>query len=440
MSSALKLRLDNARIVPCEDETVIEDGSLVVVGSRIAWLGKASELPEEFRSIDQIIDVNHLTLMPGLVDAHMHISFGEAASEEELSIHTPPAYRAIRASVDAKKVILAGVTSACDPGGPRGIATAVRDAISAGLVVGPRMAAAGPQITTQQGIGDTLPAPLGDLPNSFGALVRSRDEIIQEIRNEVKDGVDLIKIAGSGPGTREFGSFTLSELEVAVCEAHRLNLPIAIHARSRQSIADAVNAGFDWIMHASYMDEPTLDLLISKRIPIVPAMTLLVNSLESGKGVQPTSTLDAIKRELDAAVKILSKAHDDGARLIAGSETGFSMTPYGQWHSREMELFVEFLNFSNHKALLAMTRDAACAMPRFGNLVGTLSPGKYADALIVDGKPDLDVKILADSRNIHKIMKSGKFIQQDSPDLERKSHLFERTRVYTHETYNRKQS
>lgn len=438
MIPARQLRIENARIVPCEDTSVIENGSLVVVDDRIAWLGLTSEIPEEFRDIDQVIDANQRTLMPGLVDAHMHISFGEAASEEELSIHTPSAYRAIRASVDAKKVILAGVTSACDPGGPRGIATAVRDAISAGLVVGPRMAAAGPQITTQQGIGDTLPSPLGDLPTSIGALVRSRDEILQEIRNELKDGVDLIKIAGSGIGTREFGSFTLGELEVAVSEAHRLDLPIAIHARSRQSVADAVSAGFDWIMHASYMDEPTLESLIQKKIPIVPAMTLLVNSLEAGKGVQPTSTLDAIKRELDAAVKILSMARANGARLIAGSETGFSMTPYGQWHSREMELFVEFLNFSNHEALLAMTRDAAWAMPRFGNLIGTLSPGKYADALIVDGKPDLDVKILSNPMNIHKIMKSGKFVDQNSVGLERKTHLFERTRVYTHEIYNRK--
>lgn len=440
MSSEQRLRLDNARILPCEDKTVIENGSLVVVGSRIAWLGKASEMPEEFQSIDQIIDVNHRTLMPGLVDAHMHISFGEASSEEELSIHTPPAYRAIRASVDAKKVILAGVTSACDPGGPRGIATAVRDAISAGLVVGPRMAAAGPQITTQQGIGDTLPAPLGDLPNSIGALVRSRDEIIQEIRNELKDGVDLIKIAGSGPGTREFGSFTLTELEVAVTEAHRLNLPIAIHARSRQSIADAVNAGFDWIMHASYMDDPTLDLLVSKKIPIVPAMTLLVNSLESEKGIVPIGTLDAIQRELDAAVNILSKARIAGAKLIAGSETGFSMTPYGQWHSREMELFVDLLGFSNHDALLAMTRDATSAIPRFGKLIGTLSPGKYADMLIVDGKPDIDVKLLGDKKNINEIMKSGNFIAQDSIVSSRKQHLFERTRVYTHGIYDRKKS
>ena len=140
--------------------------------------------------------------MPGLVDAHMHISFGEARSEEELSIHTPAAYRAIRASVDAGRVLRAGVTTACDPGGPQGIAVAVRDAVEAGLVEGPRLSAAGRQISSQQGIGDTLPSWIGPLSSSFGVLVRSIDDIVQEIRDEVKDGVDLIKIAGSGPGTR----------------------------------------------------------------------------------------------------------------------------------------------------------------------------------------------------------------------------------------------
>ena len=227
MSSTL--RIDNGRVLTCADRTVIERGSVVTDGDRIAWVGPTAELPEEHRHSTNVVDAAGATVLPGLLDAHMHISFGEAASEEELSLHTPPAYRAIRAAVDAAKVLAAGVTTACDPGGPRGIATAVRDAIDAGLVIGPRFAAAGRQITTQQGIGDTLPAPLGDLPTAFGVVVRSHDDIVQEIRNEVKEGVDLVKIAGSGPGTEEHGAFTRAELDVAVAEAHRLGKPIAIH-------------------------------------------------------------------------------------------------------------------------------------------------------------------------------------------------------------------
>lgn len=430
------LRVDHARVVPCADRTVVDDASVVVEGDTIVWVGPTAALPAAFSAADLAIDATGRTVVPGLVDAHMHISFGEAASEEELSIHTPPPYRAIRASVDAAKVLAAGVTSACDPGGPRGIATAVRDAIASGLVDGPRLAAAGRQITTQQGIGDTLPAPLGDLPTAFGAIVRSTDEIVQEIRNEVKEGVDLIKIAGSGPGTVEYGAFTRSELGVAVAEAHRLDRPITIHARSRASVADAVAAGFDWIMHASYMDTATLDEVLANDVPIVPAMTLLANTLGAGADVLPPAAQDAIRRELDSACGILSKAYRQGATLIAGSETGFAMTPYGEWHTREMELFVELLGMDDHDALLAMTRNAGRAIPAFGDRVGVLAPGRFADLLIVDGEPDRDVRVLADRSRIDTIIKGGVVV---APTLraERVRLGFERTRVFTAETYRR---
>lgn len=431
MGSSRTLRIDNARIVTCVDRTVIDDGVVVADGDRIAWVGHRAALPPQHHEVDDVLDAQGATLMPGLIDAHMHISFGEAASEEELSLHTPLAYRAIRAAVDAHKVLDAGVTSACDPGGPRGIATAVRDAIDAGLVQGPRFGAAGRQITTQQGIGDTLPAPLGDLPTSFGALVRSTEQIVQEIRDQVKEGVDLIKIAGSGPGTEEFAAFSRAELDVAVAEAHRLARPIAIHARSRQAVADAAAAGVDWIMHASFMDAPTLDVVLERQIPIVPAMTLLANTLEAGADVLPQAALDAMRRELDAAVAVLSKAHHEGAMLVAGSESGFAMTPYGQWHTRELELFVDLLGMDDHDALLCMTRNGAAAMPRHRADIGTLEIGKYADLLVVDGAPDRDVRLLGDPRRLRHVFKGGELVERSSSTAPRRRQSFERTRLYT---------
>ncbi len=165
--------LTRARLLSCVDESVIDDASIVIDDGLIAWAGSSAELPEEY--VNEAIpatDVSGATVMPGLVDAHMHISFGEPQTEEELYLYTPTAYRAVRAAANAEKVLIAGVTSATDPGGPGGIATAVRDAIDAGLIQGPRMSAAGRQITSQQGIGDTLPRWIGVDESSFGALVR----------------------------------------------------------------------------------------------------------------------------------------------------------------------------------------------------------------------------------------------------------------------------
>lgn len=429
-SPSLRLRrIENARLLPCVDETAIEDGTVVIDGELIAWVGPSHDLPREFRDETiPAIGVDGATVMPGLVDGHMHISFGEPHTEEELYIYTPSAYRAIRAAASAETVLLAGVTSACDPGGPTGIAPAVRDAVAAGLIQGPRLSAAGRQITTQQGIGDTLPRWINVEESSFGALVHGRDELLNEIRDQVKDGVDLIKIAGSGPGTTEWAAFRRDELELAVDEAHRLGHPLAMHARSRQSVADAAAAGVDWIMHASYMDTETLDRVLDHGIPLLPAMTLLVNSLEAG-GMRP-ATNDAIRRELDAAVSILSKAHEQGATLIAGSESGFAMTPYGQWHTREMELFVSHLGMTDMRALLCMTRDAAVAVPSHSAMIGTLTRGKYADMLIVDGRPDENVSVLADRRRF-RVIKGGQEVEPWRPDaLPTRRMPFEQSRPY----------
>jgi imidazolonepropionase-like amidohydrolase len=435
MTPSAVLRIEHARVLTCESLDVIDDGGLLAEDGRIVWVGRHGSEPEGFAHTDPsstiVIDGTGLTLMPGLVDAHMHISFGEAASEEELSIHTPGAYRAIRAAVDAKRVLDAGVTSACDPGGPQGIAVAVRDAIEAGLVPGPRLAAAGRQITTQLGIGDTLPSALHDIPGGFGKFVRTAADIVQEIRDEVKDGVDLIKIAGSGPGTEEYGAFSVDELHAAVTEAHRVGKPIAIHARSRRSIADAVSTGFDWIMHASFIDAETIEKVVRCGVPIVPALTLLANSLEAGPGVMTQRALDSIRRELDTAVASLGKAYAEGATLIAGSETGFAMTPYGVWHTRELELFVDFLGLTDHQALLTMTKDAAVAVPRHSDSIGTLTAGKFADCLLVEGQPDHNVRLLADRKNLRFVIKGGSIVAPDTT-TQRTRQSFERTRLYVH--------
>jgi imidazolonepropionase-like amidohydrolase len=438
MSAGTSYRFHGGRVLPCEDTTVIGDGTVVTEGDRIAWVGASRELPARFQGPQfEPIDASGKTVMPGLVDGHMHISFGQAATEEELSIYTPPEYRAIRAAVDAEKCLLAGVTSSCDPGGPYRVAVAVRDAIAGGLIQGPRMAAAGRQITSQQGIGDGLPSWIGVPESSFGALVRSNEELIQEIRNEVKDGVDLIKLAGSGPLSDEFAAFRLEEIELAVDEAHRLGRPVTIHARSRQSVEFAAKAGVDWIMHASFMDKPTMEMVVEKQIPILPALTLLVNTLEANPDL-PASAADHIKLEIDAAVEIVSKAYAAGATLMCGSETGFAMTPYGEWHARELEIFVKMLGVPDHEALLCMTRNSARTLPRHRDSIGTLTEGKFADLLVVDGNPDQDVAVLQDKSRIEMVMQAGRIINAwRPPDAERRTHSFERAHIYTPTIYRR---
>ena len=426
----------NGTVLTCEDTNIIKDGAVVTEGEEISWVGKTAELPEAYRSDNYSqIDVSGDTIMPGLVDAHMHISFGECQSEEELSIYTPAEYRAIRAAVDAEKVLLRGVTSSCDPGGPNQLGVAVRDARNAGLIQGPRMAAAGRQITSQQGIGDNFPTWIGVPPSSMGVKVTNDAEIIQEIRDQVKAGVDLIKLAGSGLSSDEYAAFRFEEVALATNEAHRLTRPITIHARSRQSVRYAAEAGVDWIMHASYMDEETLDLVLEKDIPICPAMTLLVNMLEAddtGVADLPPAVRKHAEEERDSASRILSKFYKSGGTLICGSETGFSYTPYGEWHTREMGLFVEHLGLQPMEAILCMTRNAAFTLPKLRDKIGTLTPGKYADMLVVDGAPHENIEVLHKPENIKTIFQGGKAVMPWRPiDKQRSRHGFEKVHLYT---------
>ncbi len=423
--------LEGGRLFAATGPEVIDDGAVVVTGQRVSWAGPRGAVPEEFRRPEYaVVDTAGRTMMPGLIDGHMHISFGEAEAEEELSLYTSAEYRAIRAAWDAKKVLDAGVTSACDPGGPYRVATAVRDAITAGMVEGPRLSAAGKQITTHQGIADGFPSWIQFPESSFGALVRNPYEILEEIRREIKDGVDIIKLAGSGPQSDESAAFRLDEVALAVDETHRLERKITIHARSRQACEYAAKAGVDWIMHASYMDEPTLEIVLEKHIPILPALTLLVNILEAGAQKLSPAARDGIQREIDAAARILSRARECGATFLYGSETGFSMTPYGEWHARELEIYVTHFGMKPIEALLCATRNAATAVPRYRHEIGTLEAGKYADLLVVDGRPDQDVRVLQEPERIQLVMQAGHIVDRAVGRRERQVWRFEKAHTY----------
>ncbi len=182
--------------------------------------------------------------MPGLIDAHTHISFGEARSEEELALYTPVEYRSIRAIWNAKKILQAGVTSAFDAATTYNIAQNVRDAIDAGLFPGPRYAVSGRQLTTHQGLEDSFPNEMEFPPGQAAVLIRSPNDFIQAIRYQVKDRVDGIKISGSNdnlitPDALDNAAITDEEFELIARETHRLGKIVSVHARTRDSVLGA---------------------------------------------------------------------------------------------------------------------------------------------------------------------------------------------------------
>ncbi|HVR51752.1 MAG TPA: amidohydrolase family protein [Pseudorhodoferax sp.] len=362
-------------------------------------------------------DASGKTVMPGMVDAHCHISYGVARSIEEQDIFASAEYRSIRAMRHANDVLQAGVTSFSDPGGTWYVAVAVRDAVRGGLFPGPRISAASRYLSTHAALTDYFPSWMGAPRSGVGALTQGVEAMLNEVREQVKNGVDFVKIAASGegatltPGGGSLPAFRAEELRVIMDEVHRLGRRATAHARSAQSVLDCIDAGVDWIMHADFMGKEQADRLAESRIPCCPALTFIANVAQWGHIAGCSQArIDRFKRDLDRAVTNLGYAWRNGVTMMCGTDSGFAVTPYGEWHARELELFVEMLGMSPLQAITCATRNAAFTVDP--ERLGTLQRGMLADILVIDGDPLHDIRILQDRSRIEAIFLGGQAVDR----------------------------
>ncbi|EIF33022.1 amidohydrolase, imidazolonepropionase [Burkholderia sp. Ch1-1] len=410
-------------------------GAVAIEGERIAWVGEKAALPERFcTDAFERIALPGRSIMPGLIDAHTHISFGEARSEEELALYTPVEFRALKAIWHAKKVLQAGVTSAFDAATTYNVAQSVRDAIDSGMFDGPRFAVSGRQLTSHQGLEDSFPNSMEFPPGQAGVLIRDASDLIEQIRYQVKDGVDAIKVSGSNdslitPDSLDGAAFTDEEFATIAKEAHRLGRMCTVHARSRDAVIGAAKAGFDVIFHASFIDDEGIDWCLKRGCVIVPTLPLLANILDAKRDSPDSAIVGAFTREFEAAARNLSRAYRAGVPLVQGSESGWSPIPYGEWHAKEMQIFVEHLGLTPLQAIHAGTLAATHLLRRFGAHVGKLEEGRYADVLVVDGDPAQDITLLQKPSRFDFIFKGGVPIDRTPPKPRQVMH-YERHKVF----------
>jgi imidazolonepropionase-like amidohydrolase len=402
----------------------VQDGRIIAV-----WEG-AQPPAEASNRADRVIEAAGKTVMPGLIDAHCHISYGEGRTAEEVDVYGGAEWAAVRAVWNCGKVLRAGVTSFCDPGSTWFVAVTVRDAIASGMFRGPRIFAAGRHIVGDGGFADYFPSWLGMPVSAEGVLCHNRDEMLQEVRQQVKNRVDLVKISGDSQAQERLESagscLSDEEMQAIVTMAHSLGRKVTIHARYANTVVAAVRAGVDWVIHASYMRLEDIGFVRDAGTPICPTFTFTANIVEWGKevGVDP-NYIEVKKRELDALANIHAKAHEAGIPLLAGSEAGFSVTPYGDWHSRELELLVDVVGMSPMAAIKSATSVNAAVFGWAGE-AGTLEQGARADVLIVDGDPLADIGILADPKKISTILHDGDEVDRSQPIPERRRMAHER--------------
>ncbi len=422
--------LDATGTAPTEGSAVlVEDNHIAKIGP-----DKAVEAAAEAGGVYRTIDAAGHTVMPGMIDAHCHISYGDILSFEELDLYASVEYRTLRAANNAKKVLRAGITAFSDPGSTWNISVAIRDAINAGLIEGPRMASAGRYITTFNAIGSPWPSWMEHPKSSFAVLCNTRDEMVTEARREIKKGVDIIKVAGDGDvltGQAELaGSIGLDDLRAIAEVTHRLGKVCTIHARSGRAAADAIRAGFDWIIHGSYMSDDDVAVLLEHRTPLIPTFSLLVNTLDWGPDLGASSfILDAYQEEIERLSKVVARAYAEGITIIAGTDSGQGSVPYGEWHARELEHLVNYGGLSAMDAIRAGTAEAALTVG-MQDEIGTLEEGKLADILVVDGDPLADISVLQDKRRLAVIMKDGAVIDTETPIPEPAPYNWEKPKLY----------
>jgi imidazolonepropionase-like amidohydrolase len=364
---------------------IIADGAVVLGGRTVSWVGAAAALPGEYAAQPRT-DYPGATIMPGLIDSHVHLGFDGGPD---------PAAR-MRAETDAQQLVLmlrnardllgVGVTTARDLGGRAYLDVVVREAIAAGLARGPRLVVAGPPVTVT-----------GGHCWFMGGEADSEDDLRRIVRTHHKHGADLIKVMATG-GFMTSGSapwyaqFTAEQLAVIVAEASRVDKPVAAHAHGLEGIRRAVQAGVTTIEHCSWVTE-TNDRRFDER--------LAAQMAERGIVVCPTINVNApYVAELTGLTvgQNVPAMHQMGVRIIAGTDAGTDNTPHHQY-AGGLAAMVTLLGFAPADVIAMATTEAAVVLG-VGAVTGRLAPGYEADLIVVDGDPLADIAALGRLRRV----------------------------------------
>ena len=395
--------------------------SILIKGGKIAALGTAAEAQSAGA---RVIDASGQTVMPGLIDAHCHLAFDDAGSNSEIFHQRRNGLSALVASYNARKLLRAGVTGILDPDSTFENMTDVRDAIEANIIEGPRMSCGAYALI------NTLGGTAGTLINDRGVTgyyktASGKDEIVAEVRRQIKHGADWIKVHVTGvvPRMAHMGEVCVwseEELKIIADTAHDLHTPVMGHCRGAEATRRTAVAGFDVILHATAMDEKALREVVDRKIPLVPALTFQANMVDFGPQLGTAdSMISLFEREITDSASTMMAAHKAGVPILCGSESGFSMVPYGEWHYREMEVFVKYFGFTPLEAIRSATFEGGRALKMEGR-VGAILEGYEADIIFVNGRVEQDVTILGETDNITRVMISG--VEKDlSPPAKRNS-------------------
>ena len=382
------------------DQTlIIEDGKIISSGAS----GEAKVPADAVR-----IELPSATVLPGLIDAHTHLTMEPRFGYDRLAISVPR--EALIGARNARLTLLAGFTTARNVGARGFSDVALRDAINAGDVAGPRLLVSGPPLSITGGHCDN-----NMLPSEYRAVsdgvADGITEVQHKVRENIKYGADLIKVCATG-GVLSLGDnpqasqYTLEEMKAIVADAHRLGRKVAAHAHGAQGIRWAAEAGVDSIEHGSYIDDAGIAAMKEHGTYLVPTLYLGDWMIENaGLTHLPSPLLAKAQEVIPAARKNIAHAFASGVKVAFGTDA--AVYPHGL-NAHEFAVMVK-LGLTPLQAIQAATVNAADLLGWSGK-VGSLEPGAWADIVAVDGDPIKDVTSL---ERVKFVMKSGEVVKNE---------------------------
>ena len=403
-SSAVKTVVVRAgRMLDVKTGKTLTNQTIVIQGDKITGVGAADKLlPKDA----VIIELSNATVLPGLIDAHTHITYNPNFGYSSLGISVPR--EALTGAHNARVTLEAGFTTIRNVGA-RGFAdVALRDAINAGDVPGPRMLVSGPPLSITGGHCDNNLLPFEYHAQSQGAA-DGVEAVQHKTRENIKYGVDLIKVCATG-GVLSHGDdpqasqYTVEEMKAIVADAHRLGRKVAAHAHGAQGILWASQAGVDSIEHGSYIDDAGIAELKKNGTYLVPTLYLTDWFLANAEKIGTPAELIAKAKEVaPAARKNIARAFAAGVKVGFGTDA--AVYPHGL-NAREFAVMVK-LGLTPLAAIQAATVNDAELLGWSGK-VGTIEAGKWADMIAVDGDPLADVTTL---ERVKFVMKGGEVVK-----------------------------